>query len=205
MGRANRDNVRSCWKRARATDVLAKRRAAALLGSVGLGDVDPRTILRVDGICRRLHLLVDRRQASGQAVSTLGRVLGGPSRPSQPSRADRHDLASVSMIVRPFSNSVRRTVASASANVRQKSPMIARRGVHHCASLHLRGHGEADRRQICLTAGKTLPATDRQRVSQAECRSRPWRRRQCSRYGAGLAGRAVRRRRGTSRRGDLLG
>ena len=137
MGRANRDNVRSCWKRARATDVLAKRRAAALLGSVGLGDVDPRTILRVDGICRRLHLLVDRRQASGQAVSTLGRVLGGPSRPSQPSRADRHDLASVSMIVRPFSNSVRRTVASASANVRQKSPMIARRGVHHCASLHL--------------------------------------------------------------------
>jgi superfamily I DNA/RNA helicase len=41
------------------------------------------------------------------------------------------------MIVRPFSNSVRRTVPSVSANVRQKSPMIVRRGVHHCASLHL--------------------------------------------------------------------
>lgn len=57
--------------------------------------------------------------------------------PSQPFRADRYDLASVSMIVRPFSNSVRRTVPSISTNVRQKSPMIARRGVHHCASLHL--------------------------------------------------------------------
>ena len=41
------------------------------------------------------------------------------------------------MIVRPFSNSVRRTGPSVSANVRQKSPMIARRGVHHCASLQL--------------------------------------------------------------------
>jgi hypothetical protein len=48
-----------------------------------------------------------------------------------------HDLASVLMTVRSFSNSVRWKAATVSSNVRQKQAMIARRAVHHCASLHL--------------------------------------------------------------------
>jgi hypothetical protein len=47
------------------------------------------------------------------------------------------DLASVSPIVRPISNSVRRNHPTVSANLRRKPPLIARRTVHHCAPLHL--------------------------------------------------------------------
>jgi hypothetical protein len=39
--------------------------------------------------------------------------------------------------VRSVSNSVRRTTATVSSNVRQKQALIARRAVHHCASLHI--------------------------------------------------------------------
>ncbi len=39
--------------------------------------------------------------------------------------------------MRSFSNSLRRTPAPVSTNVRRKLPLIARRGVHHCASLQL--------------------------------------------------------------------
>jgi hypothetical protein len=48
-----------------------------------------------------------------------------------------YDLASVSMTVRSVSNNVRRRPATVSSNVRQKQALIARRAVHHCASLHL--------------------------------------------------------------------
>ncbi len=57
--------------------------------------------------------------------------------PSHELCAGLHDLASVSTTVRPFSNSLRRAPAPVSTNVRQKLPLIARRGVHHCAPLHL--------------------------------------------------------------------
>jgi len=59
--------------------------------------------------------------------------------PSHSPCAGLHDLASVSMSVRPFSNNPRRAPAPVSTNVRRKPPLIARRGVHHCAPLHLSG------------------------------------------------------------------
>lgn len=40
---------------------------------------------------------------------------------------------------RPVSDNVRRRPATISSNVRQKWALIARRAVHHCASLHLAG------------------------------------------------------------------
>ena len=47
------------------------------------------------------------------------------------------------MIVRPVSDSVRRTTASVSANVRRKTASIARRAVHHCAPVHVGDYLEA--------------------------------------------------------------
>jgi len=42
-------------------------------------------------------------------------------------------------------HSVRRTMASISTNVRRKAVLIARRAVHHCASLHLASFARAQR------------------------------------------------------------
>jgi hypothetical protein len=57
--------------------------------------------------------------------------------PSRPRRLPSHtfcvgtlDLASVSMTVRSISNSVRRTHSPVSTNVRQKTPLIARRYIY---------------------------------------------------------------------------
>ena len=57
--------------------------------------------------------------------------------PSHPPCAGLCDLASVSLTVRSFSKSLRRTPPPVSTNVRWKPSLIARRGVHHCAPLHL--------------------------------------------------------------------
>ena len=69
---------------------------------------------------------------------------GPASAPITPPGAEFHafcvgtfDLASVSPIVRSFSNSVRRTPPIVSANLRQKPPLIARRPHFDCAPLHL--------------------------------------------------------------------
>jgi hypothetical protein len=53
-----------------------------------------------------------------------------------------YDLASVSMIVRSFSNSVRSWSPMFSTIVRRKSALIARRAVHHCAPLQIQGVGK---------------------------------------------------------------
>ena len=50
---------------------------------------------------------------------------------SQPLCVEIYDLASVSPIVRSFSNSARRTPVSVSANVRQEVPLIARRHIYY--------------------------------------------------------------------------
>jgi hypothetical protein len=57
--------------------------------------------------------------------------------PSQLSCVEPLDLASVSPTMRPVSDSVRRARASVSPNVRRKVGLIARRAVHHCASLQV--------------------------------------------------------------------
>jgi hypothetical protein len=62
---------------------------------------------------------------------------------SQSSCVEPLDLASVSSTVRPVSDSVRRARASVSPNVRRKVGLIARRAVHHCASLHLSASNDA--------------------------------------------------------------
>ena len=62
--------------------------------------------------------------------------MNNPDDPRLPC-AGLHDLASVSMTVRSFSKSLRRAPPPISINVRLKLPLIARRGVHHCASLQL--------------------------------------------------------------------
>ena len=56
---------------------------------------------------------------------------------SQPLCVEPADLASVSPIVRSFSNSVRRTHPIVSANLRQKPPLIARPPHFDCAPLHV--------------------------------------------------------------------
>ena len=58
---------------------------------------------------------------------------------SQRSCVEPLDLASVSAIVRSVSSNMRRTVAPVSINLRRKRVLIARRAVHHCASLHIYG------------------------------------------------------------------
>ena len=60
-----------------------------------------------------------------------------PGGQSQRSCVEIYDLAPVSMIVRSVSNSARLTVPPVSTNVRQKTPLIARRAVHDCAPLHI--------------------------------------------------------------------
>jgi hypothetical protein len=75
--------------------------------------------------------------------------------PSQPSCVEPPDLASVSSIMRSFSKSVRRTHAPVSANLRQKVPLIARRAVHHCASLQI----------TCLTVRGASPGKGRATLS----------------------------------------
>ncbi len=57
--------------------------------------------------------------------------------PSHPPCAGLCDLASVSLTVRSFSKSLRRTPPPVSTNVRWKPSLIARRGVHHCAPLQI--------------------------------------------------------------------
>src|SRR4051794_31040546 len=57
--------------------------------------------------------------------------------PSQLMCVEPDDLASVSTTVRSVSNSVRLWSPIFSRIVRRKRPLIARRTVHHCASLHL--------------------------------------------------------------------
>jgi hypothetical protein len=52
------------------------------------------------------------------------------------------DLASVSMTVRSISNSVRRTHSPVSTNVRQKTPLIARRPHFDCAPLQITAVGQ---------------------------------------------------------------
>ena len=68
----------------------------------------------------------------------------GPRRhqpgPSHRPCAGSHDLAPVSLTVRPFSKSLRQASPPVLINVRQKPPLIARRGVHHCAPLQLTCH-----------------------------------------------------------------
>ena len=65
----------------------------------------------------------------------------GPRRhqpgPSHRPCAGSHDLAPVSLTVYLFSKNLRQASPPVSINVRQKTPLIARRGVHHCAPLHL--------------------------------------------------------------------
>ena len=56
--------------------------------------------------------------------------------------------ASVSLAVRPFPNSLRRTSAPVSINVPRKPPLIARRGTHHCAPLHLPSFSEPTSRSM---------------------------------------------------------
>jgi len=65
-----------------------------------------------------------------------------PATPALPLRLTQRasrppDRASVSPSVRSVSNSVRQTTPPVSTNVRRKSPLIARRAVHHCAPLQL--------------------------------------------------------------------
>jgi hypothetical protein len=76
----------------------------------------------------------------GALVLSHGRGDAWPCRqlyPSHPPCAGLCDLASVSPTVRSFSKGLRRTPPPVSTNVRWKPSLIARRGVHHCAPLHL--------------------------------------------------------------------
>jgi hypothetical protein len=80
---------------------------------------------------------------------------------SQRSCVELYDLASVSNIVRSVSNSVRRVAATVSSNVRQKWDLIARRAVHHCASLHVVDHRGQDEGKVRVGAyALVLPAAD---------------------------------------------
>ena len=65
--------------------------------------------------------------------------------------------ASVSPIVRCVSANVRQTATSVSDNLRRKGPSIARRAVHHCASLQV---GPA------LDAGNAIEAVRARRAKQ---------------------------------------
>ena len=67
----------------------------------------------------------------------ISQQLRRPATPSHAFCVELLDLASVSPIVRPISNSVRRNHPTVSADLRRKPPLIARRTVHHCAPLHV--------------------------------------------------------------------
>jgi len=89
---------------------------------------------------------VDRRRLA---------LAGGASQRRQPNPSHRpcarpHDLASVSMTVRPFSKSLRQAPVPVSINVRRKPPLIARRGNHHCAPLQVVRHHEVEDGLACF-------------------------------------------------------
>ena len=69
--------------------------------------------------------------------ATRRRSIRPRSTPSQRSCVEPLDLAFVSAIVRSVSSNVRRTTAPVSISLRRKPALIARRAVHHCASLQL--------------------------------------------------------------------
>src|SRR5271157_6307707 len=75
---------------------------------------------------------LDAQQAIWKPSTLQWVVLGSSAR--APTTAY---CASVSPSVRYVSVIVRQTHASVSANVRRKRRSVARRGVHHCAPLHL--------------------------------------------------------------------
>jgi hypothetical protein len=56
---------------------------------------------------------------------------------SQRSCVEIYDLASVSMIVRSVSDSVRQTASQVSTNVRRKRGLISRPAVHDCAPVQV--------------------------------------------------------------------
>ena len=103
-----------------------------------------------------------RRRSAGRARSPGNRPFSKrlpapPPRDASVSRicVEPLDLASVSPIVRPVSNSVRRNHPTVSANLRRKTPLIARRAVHHCAPLHI------GRRSTAGSRCPTIPAIPR--------------------------------------------
>jgi hypothetical protein len=95
----------------------------------------------------RTGFLVDSggdRPAGRDRQETARFPRASSSNPAAPRRLPSHtfcvgtlDLASVSMTVRSISNSVRRNHSPVSTNVRQKTPLIARRPHFDCAPLQV--------------------------------------------------------------------
>jgi hypothetical protein len=105
--------------------------------------------------------------STGRSRQETARFPGEPTAtPTAAPRPSSHafcvgtlDLASVSNNVRSVSDSVRRTGASVSANLRRKPPLIARRAGYDCAPLHVAGRAgcsdllhdgqDVDRERVC--------------------------------------------------------
>ena len=154
----------------------ASRNAAISLSAGLRGDTcsgrGPRAETLGRNACRRtadvtgtsfLAALGGDRQA-GRGHQETGRFPSGSCRaPSHPFCVGTLDLASVSNILRSVSDSVRRTTASVSANLRRKLALIARRAVYDCAPLHIGRLGDLARHVRCCPAfpsASALGSTD---------------------------------------------
>jgi len=103
------------------------------------------------------------------AHRSVGRQRRQPN-PSHRPCACPYDLASVLMTVRPISNSLRRAPPPVSINVRRKPPLIARRGVHHCAPLQV----APARPAVPGAPGARRPASRPMRQRRPAWAFRPW-------------------------------
>jgi len=130
----------------------ASRNPAITLSAGLRGDTcsgrGPRAETHGRNACRRTadvtatRFLAEMRgdRSAERGHQETGRFPSGSCRaPSHPFCVGTLDLASVSNILRSVSDSVRRTTASVSANLRRKLALIARRAVYDCAPLHLSG------------------------------------------------------------------
>jgi hypothetical protein len=132
----------------------------------------------------RTGFLVDSggdRPAGRDRQETARFPRASSSNPADPPRLPSHtfcvgtlDLASVSMTVRSISNSVRRTHSPVSTNVRQKTPLIARRPHFDCAPLQVAGSRAGWRSQPPALPGRSCCAGSARGSRPAPPPNRRW-------------------------------